>query len=135
MKEFNSPKSSAKSILELYFRKVSQETRGEIHGLLDRETFKFILREDVPPDANILPDRFVLSIKSTEDSETEYKARYVIGGHLDRMKDIMVHSATTLHPQSIRLLLALTAMFGFDIWSADVLLSYLQSAEPLLRDL
>eukprot|EP00171_Calliarthron_tuberculosum_P003447 IDg3447t1 len=32
--------------------------QNEICGLLDRGTFKLILREDVPPDANILPGRF-----------------------------------------------------------------------------
>lgn len=109
--------------------------RAEIRGLLERGTFRIILREEVPPDANVLPGRFVLAIKSTEDGETKFKARYVIGGHRDRMKAMMVHSAATLQPQSIRLLLALAAAFGFDIWSADVRQAYLQSSEALSRDI
>ena len=79
-----------------------------------------MLREEVPSDANVLPGRFVLAIKSSEDGQVMFKARYVIGGHRNRMKDMMVHSATSLQPQSIRLLLALATMFGFNIWTADV---------------
>ena len=44
----------------------------EVDGLLKAGTFKVILREDVKPDASILPGRFVLSIKSTKDDETKY---------------------------------------------------------------
>ena len=116
-------------------RDISQTKRAEIRGLLDRGTFSVILREEVPLDGNVLPGRFVLAIKSTEDGQVKFKARYVIGGHRHRMKALMVHSAATLQPQSIRLLLALAAIHGFDIWSADVRQTYLQSAEPLSREL
>ena len=47
----------------------------------------------------------------------------------------MVHSTSTLQPQSFRLLLALAAIFEFDIWTSDVRQAYLQSAEPLARDI
>ena len=116
-------------------RDMPQAKRDEIRGLLDRGTFSVILREEFPPDSNVLPGCFFLAIKSTEDRQVKFKARYVIGGHRDRMKALMVHSAATLHPQSIRRLLALAAIHGFDIWSADVRQTYLQSAEPLSREL
>ena len=47
----------------------------------------------------------------------------------------MVHSTSTLQPQSVRLLLALAAIFEFDFWTSDVRQAYLQSAEPLARDI
>jgi len=68
----------------------------EVRNLINRGTFKIILREDIPKDANVLPGRFVLAIKSTEDGEVKYKARYVLGGHRDKLKRMMVHSSQTL---------------------------------------
>lgn len=122
-------------------KQMDEAKREEINNLLDRRTFKVILTEDVPQDGNVLPGRFVLAIKSTEDGMTKYKARYVIGGHRDRLKHMMVHTTSTLQPQSIRFLLALAAIHGFDIWTSDVYVgwrirqAYLQSAEPLTRDI
>lgn len=46
----------------------------------------------------------------------------------------MVHSTSTLQPSSIPLLLALAATHGFDIWTSDVRQAYLQSTDPLARD-
>lgn len=71
-----------------------------------------ILKEEILPDGNVLPGRFVLVIKSTVDGRVKYKARYFIGGHKGKMKDLLFHSSTTLKPRSVRLSLALVAAFG-----------------------
>ena len=57
-----------------------------MRNLLMRGTFKVILREGIPDDANVLPGRFVLTIKSTDEDQVKFWARYVIGGHLDKLK-------------------------------------------------
>lgn len=82
--------------------------RALVKGLLQRGTFKIILREEIPPDGNVMPGRFFLAIKSTEDGEVKFKERYVIGGHREKQKNVMVHTSRTMQPASIRLLLALT---------------------------
>lgn len=75
------------------------------------DTFKVIMTEDIPKNAKLLPDRFVLGIKSTTDGEMTHKALFVIGLYLGKLKDLMVHSSSTLQTQSIRLLLALEMLF------------------------
>ena len=44
-----------------------------------------------------------------------------------------MHGSQTLQPISVRILVALAAMFDFKIWSTDVKLAYLQAYEPLQR--
>lgn len=102
---------------------------------IHRSTFKVVLREDIPIDANILPDRFVLKIKSSPDGKVIHKARFAIGRHQDKRNSFMVHSSQTLQPQSIRLILALASIYGFDVWTSDIMKAYLQSAISLPRDL
>ena len=109
--------------------------KKEVIGLFERGTFKIILREDVPENANILPGRFVLAIKSTEEGQEKYKARFVMGGHRDKVKNLLVHNLCTLQPQSIRTLLAIALCRGYGIWTADVTQAYLESTDPLLRDI
>ena len=97
----------------------------EIRDLLHRETFEVILKEEIPEGSNVLTARFVLAIKSIEDGEIKFKARYVAGGHQDKLKDYLVHGAQTLQAISVRLIIALSSIFGFNVWSADVKLAYL----------
>ena len=105
----------------------------EVLYLLKHRTFKFLLKEELPDGANALTPRFVVAIKSNADGKIKYKARYVVDGHRDRLKNFMVHGAQTLQSSSKRLLLAMAALLRFDIWSSDIKLAYLQSTEPLTR--
>ena len=106
---------------------------SEIRDLTDRNAFSIIRLSDLPPKANLLPARFVLVIKTSAEGATRYKARYVIGGHRDRLKLYIVHDSQTVHASSVRIVVCLAAIFGFEIWSSDVKLAYLQSSEPMTR--
>ena len=104
--------------------------KKEVKGLFERGTFKVILKEEIPKDANVLGARFVLAIKSTIDGKIKFKARYVIGGHRDRLKAFMVHASQTIQPTYIRMVLALAAILGFDVWSTDVTQAYCNLLSP-----
>lgn len=84
---------------------------AEIRNLLERGTFRALIKEDIPPNANVLPGRFLKTIKLSEEDEVKFMACYVIGSYFHRYKNMMVHSATTLQPQSVRSLLAIAATF------------------------
>lgn len=94
--------------------------RKEVDGLQGKAALEVVLRTDVPPNANVLGGCFVLSIKNIGTGEEVYKARYVVQGHTDREKNILVHNSTNLRQSSIKSLTAIAAIFGFRVWSQDV---------------
>lgn len=108
--------------------------RKEVLNLIKRGAFEVVLIDDIPKDANLLPGRFVLAIKSKSTGEILFKARYVIGGHRDKYKALIVHASCTIQPSSIRLLLALAKMLDFDIWTADARQAFLQAFLPIGRE-
>ena len=114
---------------------MTEAKKKEIRNLLECGTLKVILKQDIPSGANILPGRIVLAIKSTEDGEVKFKARYFIDAHRDKDKNLMIHTAKNLQPQPIRLLLALSNMHDFKIWTSNFRQAYRQSSEPLQLDI
>lgn len=110
-----------------------QAKHDEIKGLQRRETWRIIRKRDLPPQANILGGRFVLTLKNLGTNEETAKARYVAQGNRDKEKPHMVHNITTLRQSSTRLIISVAAVKGFRIFAHDVKQAYLQSEEKLQR--
>ncbi|PXF40296.1 hypothetical protein BWQ96_10002 [Gracilariopsis chorda] len=109
--------------------------RKELQGLLKRGTYKVMCKEELPTDANIIGGRFILCQKRRDKHSIKYKASFIAQWHVDKEKGSIVHHATTLQHTSIRMILALAAIFGFQLWSTDITQAYLQSASDLMPDI
>lgn len=92
-----------------------------------------VVKEDVPQGSKIINSRLVMAIKDVKTDKPYFKAYFVAQGHRDRENSTLVHD-TAVRQISIRVLLALAAVFGFRRRSIDVNNAYLQSASDLLRD-
>lgn len=115
----------------IYSPGVTKAILEEVADLVDRGTFQTVLREYIRVDEKVLPGRFVLSIKSSLDGASKFKSRFVAGAHINKIKNLMVHSSQTFQLISIRLLISLAAIHNFTVWIYDVKQAYLQSAHPL----
>ena len=74
-----------------------------------------VLKEVFPDGVNTLICRFVLAIKSKDTDEIKSKARYVIDGHKDVMKDYLMLGAQTLQASSVWLIILIASIFRFQI--------------------
>lgn len=69
--------------------------------------------------------------KTFLDGETDYKAWYSVNSHLNKFKNRMDFSKSTLQPQSVRLLLENAFNVDFRVWTAEICQVYLDAAVPL----
>lgn len=63
-----------------------------------------------------------------------FKSRYIVQGHLDRKKAFLVYTSSIVSQQFIGLLRSIASIFGFSIWSEDMILAYIfKGTEEILR--
>lgn len=109
--------------------------KDEVKQLLEKETYKIVSPDTVPPHATVLKSRFVLTLKTGEDGSMSPKARLVVLGHLDPEKERVVNEAPTIHRSSVRLLLTLHLACFETLWTRDVKQAFVQSEDALKREL
>lgn len=95
--------------------------------------FRVVCKEEIAESATSLGDHFALTIQDAETDSPGFKVCFVVQGHTDSEKNMLVNSATNLKHVSVRMLLEVAAIFGYMILTQDVAQAYLQSAQSLIR--
>ena len=68
----------------------------DISIIVCRDTFKVVIRVEIPRSAYVPIERFVLANKYKITGEVRFKEINVIGSHLHRLKLFLVHGSQTL---------------------------------------
>ncbi len=89
--------------------------KNEIENLVKLETWKMILGEDVPSEANFITGSFVITIKDVETENSIFKASLFAHGNREAEKIRQVHDSGTVRQGSVRLLIALASIIVFDV--------------------
>jgi hypothetical protein len=76
-----------------------------------------------------------LVIKIRDTDQEVYKARYVVQGFLDPLKQRAVHDSPNLRQDTPRLVLALASICGFELWTLDISQGLLQAVNENMRDI
>ena len=69
----------------------------------------------IPSNANVPTSRFELAIEHKIIGKVRFKARYVVEGHRDRLRSILMYDSQTQQPIDALLFLALSAISNFNI--------------------
>lgn len=104
--------------------------KKEIQGLLKRNSFAFVHKKDIKNDTNILIGRFILAIKQPGADNERYNAPFIVQGHKDKDKNLIIHTYTTVRHKNILITSSISAVFpAYKIWLQDVTKAYIQEKD------
>jgi hypothetical protein len=99
----------------------------EVDCLMERGVFDVVEEVTVHPRSNVMGSKLHLVVKKCETSAPVFKARLVILGHTDAQKEHILSEAPTLGQMSIRILVSLSVLHRWPLWSRDDRQAFLQS--------
>lgn len=102
--------------------KWAEAMQQEMQSLIDHQTWKFILKQNVEPGHRPLKEKWVYKIKRGVDNQiTRFKARWVVKGYLQQAGvDFDQTFAAIVKPMAFRALFAIATFYELDIEEIDV---------------
>ena len=97
---------------------------AEIQDLVNRSTFRAVLRTELPDGENPGNSKIGQCHKVRRRQRRTIKATYVAGELLGMMKDYLVHGAQTIQHLSVHIILVVANIKGIHIWVVDVKPAY-----------
>lgn len=85
-----------------------------------------VRRDQLPPDAVIIPSRMVYEIKNFGTIEELYKSRLTAVGNLDWLNQMMIHHIANIRHGSVRTIASTDAIKKWLIWFRDSVQTYVQ---------
>lgn len=74
----------------------------------------------LPAKSNLLGGLIIRCIKNVGKPSEKYKARFVVQGHRDSEKKLLIHDTATLRQASLPIILSVASAFTLDAWSLDI---------------
>lgn len=96
------------------------------NGLKTRKIWIVIPKHEVREDSLVMWGRFILTLKNVGTPEEIAKAKYISQGYKDGRKQYFVYDTKMLRASSIRLILSVSAVMNFRLFSHNVTQAYLQ---------
>jgi len=123
-------KSNEKRISEF-----QEAIKTELDGLKKKGVFHEVNRSSLPPNANVIKAKLILSVKEPGEPEERKKARIVAQavGSLDTDKDMLMTYSPTVGKNSIRLMLAISLGTDLSLFTRDISQAYVSTGTDLLR--
>lgn len=102
--------------------------KSELDGLLMSNDFWLVPLNQLPRNATFLGGRIFRCINNVGTASEKFKARFVVQGHRDPGKSLLVHDSATLRQSSMSIILAIASTFYLDVWPLDRNQAYTRSA-------
>lgn len=108
------------------YTKCEETIRNEISGIIEKEAFKYVTSEKLPPNANFPGERCVLALKQQRTEAERFNAIFIGEGHTETKKKYIIQISETVGHKNIKLLISIAIIYKLKLYNQDVSQAYLQ---------
>lgn len=108
--------------------------QDNLNGLLSRDVIRLVDRRTFLSKGSHLSGRIIRCLMNVGTSAENFKARFLVQGHRDSEKAVLLHDSATLRQSSIRLILSVASSFRLSVWALYINQTYTISS-PTTRQI